>query len=165
MTNDIPISKTKQKRAMHELQTLGEQLAELNAAQLAQIDLSEELREAIADAKRMTKHEARRRQMQYIGRLMRDVDPNYIREKLAIWHGLSVENTALHHKIEQLRDELLDEERGATALQEFAANYPGADLQHLRNVIRNAKNEKLHGKPPKSYRELFKVLREMINEK
>src|SRR6266853_751685 len=87
-------SKTELKRVMHELQALGERLIGLNPEQLAAIALPENLHEAGEQARRITKHEARRRQLQYIGRLMRDVDPEPIREKLKVWDGVSIEETA-----------------------------------------------------------------------
>src|SRR5207247_1656048 len=97
-------SKTARKRAMHELQTLGERLIGLNSEQLAAIALPEDLQDAIERARRITKHEARRRQLQYIGRLMRAVDPEPIREKLKAWDGVSTEETARVHRIERWRE-------------------------------------------------------------
>jgi len=146
---------------MHELQALGERLVELNAEQLASIALPENLREAVDAARRITRHEARRRQLQYIGRLMRSVDPEPIRERLKVWHGLSAEHTARLHRIERWRERLLDEE---PALEEFARTYVGADIQRLRTLVRNARDERGAGRPPRSYRELFRLLRDIVSE-
>jgi ribosome-associated protein len=153
-------SKTQRKREMHELQALGERLVELNAEQLDEVDLPPDLRAAVDDAKRFTKHEARRRQMQYIGRLMRDIDPEPIREKLKIWDGVSHAHTARQHRIERWRDRLLEDE---TALAELAREHPGIDTQHLRALIKSAREERAAGGAPKNYRELFRELRGILN--
>src|SRR5260221_11025547 len=93
-------SKTERKRAMHELQALGERLVGLNQEQLAAIALPENLHEAVEQARRITKHEARRRQLQYIGRLMGAVDPEPIPQKLKVWDGVSTDKTATVHRIQ-----------------------------------------------------------------
>src|SRR5262249_41408488 len=119
-------SKTQRKKQMHELQALGERLVALNATQLSEIGLPHELRAAADDAKRFTRHEARRRHMQYRGGLMRDVDPEPIREKLKIWDGLSHEHTARHHRVERWRERLLQDD---DALGALAMEHPGVDTQ------------------------------------
>src|SRR5882762_8046137 len=101
---------------MHELQTLGERQVGLNSEQLTAIALPEGLQDAIERARRITKHEARRRQLQYIGRLMRDVDPEPIREKLRAWDGVSTEETARVHRIERWREKLLEGDGAIGAL-------------------------------------------------
>ena len=114
----VRLSKTRRKRAMEELQALGEALAALPADRLKKVDLPEELREAIGMAQRMSRQdEARRRQMQYIGRLMRNVEIEPIRAALADARGDSAAETARLHRLERLRNELLDDE---TALHEIA---------------------------------------------
>ena len=85
-TTDRP-SKTQRKEMMHALQNLGRELVELDPSRLASLDLPEQLAEAIALARRLTRHEAKRRQMQYVGRLMRDVDPQPLIDALARWSG------------------------------------------------------------------------------
>jgi ribosome-associated protein len=152
-------SKTARKRAMHELQTLGERLVGLNPEQLAAIALPEDLQDAIERARHITRHEARRRQLQYIGRLMRAVDPDPIREKLKIWDGLSTEETARVHRIERWREQLL-ENHGA--IGELVKVHPRIDTQRLRTLVRNARAERSAGKPPRAYRELFRALRDII---
>ena len=97
--------------------------------------------------------------MQYVGRLMRDVDPEPIREKIASWKGLSRDAAVLLHRLERWRERLIEDE---AALGEFAVAHPNADLQHLRSLLRSIRKEKNQGKPPKHYRELFRVLRETI---
>ena len=141
---------------MHELQALGAELARLSEAQLESIELPEELREALLEAKHISSHEAKRRQMQYIGRLMRGLDPAPIRVRLGEIEGSSAQATARHRRLESWRARLLGDD---DALTEFAAAHPGADLQALRTLIRNARKEGGAGKPPRAYRELFRVLK------
>ncbi len=154
-------SKTQTKKRMHELQALGERLIELNQEQLEQIALPENLLDAVLEAKKMSGRESRRRQVQYVGRLMREIDPEPIREKLAVWDGVSKEHTARVHLAERWRERLLEDE---AALAELAAAQPGLDTQRLRNLIRNARLERDSGKPPKSFRELFRALREVLDK-
>lgn len=151
-------SKSQLKREMSALQTLGEELLTLPADRLARLTLPDALADALREAKRLTKHEARRRQMQYIGRLMRDVDPAAIKEALDEFHGLSAAANARHHAVERLRQRLLEDEG---VLGEIAEAHRGADLQQLRQLRRNAIKEREGGKPPRAFRELFRVLREM----
>jgi ribosome-associated protein len=146
------VSKTRRKREMHELQALGAELARLSEAQLESIELPE----ALLEAKRISSHEAKRRQMQYIGRLMRGLDPAPIRARLGEIEGSSAQATARHRRLESWRERLLGDDE---ALTEFAAEHPGADLQALRTLIRNARKEGGAGKPPRAYRELFRVLK------
>jgi len=160
MTEQERPSKTQLKKQMHELQVLGERLVSLNADQLDVIGLPEDLRAALDEARRVPGRESRRRQMQYIGRLMRDVDPEPIREKLAAWDGVSREHAATLHGIERWRDRLLDDE---AALGELLRERPGADAQRLRALIRNARAEREPARPPKSYRELFRLLRDILH--
>jgi ribosome-associated protein len=142
---------------MHALQKLGVELVELSKERLATMALPETLLEAIRDAQRITAHEGRRRQMQYIGRLMRDIDPAPIQERLDAWRGQSKAEIARQHGMERLRDKLIADD---TALTEFAQKHPNLDIQALRNLIRNARKESAEGRPPKSYREIFKVIRD-----
>ena len=141
---------------MHELQALGVALAALPESQLQAMALNEDLLEALLEAKRIRSHEARRRQMQYIGRLMRELDPAPIRARLAEVEGHSAQATARHRRLEAWRSRLLGDDAALTA---FAADYPGADLQVLRALIRNARKEAAEGKPPRAYRELFRALK------
>ena len=143
------------------LQQLGAQLVDLNEQQLNSMLLPEELLEAVLEAKRLTKHEAKRRQLQFIGRVMRDIDAEPIRDRLEEWRGQGREHTAQLHTLERWRDELL---AGDPALERFLGQYPGADSQRLRTLIRNARREQGAALPPKSYRELFRALRDMTTE-
>ncbi len=152
-------SKTQRKQAMHELQDLGARLVDLSRERLDEIALPTELIRAVLEARRVTAHEARRRQIQYIGRLMRDVDAEPIRAKFDAWNGQSKAEKALHHSVERWRDELLV--RG-NALTEFASLFPGHDLQPLRNLLRLASADLSKGKAPRHNREIFRLVRAMI---
>ena len=137
-------------------------LVELNEQQLEAMQLPESLLAAVQEARHLTKHEARRRQMQYIGRLMRDIDAVPIRDRLEQWLGQGREHTAQLHTLERWREELL---AGDPALAHFLRLYPGADSQKLRTLIRNARREQSAALPPRSYRELFRLLREITANK
>lgn len=161
LEEELPPSKTKIKKQMLELQDLGKTLTGLPKEKLLELNLDENLLEAILEYKRMTKFGALNRQLQYIGRLMRDVEPAPIQAKLDAWNGVSRQHTAWLHQVEHWRDRLLEQ---PDALTELLSAHPDADAQHLRTLIRNALKEKEALKPPKSYRELFQVLREVIPE-
>jgi ribosome-associated protein len=157
---DLPPSKTKIKQQMHDLQELGAELVALGKDQLAQLDLPDNLRDAIREMHRINKFGAQRRQLQYIGRLMRDLeDTAPIIAKLDAWKGVSQQHTAHLHLLERWRDRLLESDQ---ALTELLAAHPQIDVQRLRTLIRNAQKEKETGKPPKNYREIFQLLRELI---
>jgi ribosome-associated protein len=148
-------SKTKQKEAMQELRDLGAELVELPVSQLKRINLPEDLFTAVREAQKITAHGAHKRQLQYIGKLMRRTDDEPIRAGLALLRGESSAETARLHRLERMRTRLLEDE---TVLSEIAATWPGADLQHLRQLRRNTLKEQEAGKPPKSFRAIFQVL-------
>jgi ribosome-associated protein len=154
-----PISKTRRKREMHARQDLGEELVGLSDAQLSALDLPEKLLDAVLMAKRIQKFGALRRQLQYIGRLMRDVDSVAIAAQLEAWKGPSRGAIARVHVLERWRDQLIGSDN---AVADLAAAYPGCDLQPLRTLVRNARREQALGMPPKSTRELFQALKEII---
>jgi len=158
---ELPPSKTKIKKQMHELRDLGKELTELSKDQVAQLDLPENLRDAITELRSINKFGAQRRQIQYIGKLMRDVDTAPILAKLDAWKGRSQQHNAYMHLLERWRDRLMEDD---SALTELLAEHPLADAQHLRTLIRNAHKEKAGNKPPKSYREIFQALREIFPE-
>ncbi len=160
MQDEIP-SKTKKKQEMHELQKLGAALVELSVAHLAHMTLPENLAQAVQDARRFRSHEAKRRQVQLIGKLMRDLDPEPIRAQLAAVEGGSAQERARHQRLEHWRARLMEDDG---ALTEFANEYPIADLQNLRALLRNARKEQKEGKPPRAYRELFRAMREAADE-
>jgi len=151
-------SKSAVKRAMSDLQALGEELVALSVDQLKKIDMPDDLREAVRAAKRITQHEAHRRQLQYIGKLMRSTDPEPLQAALDEINGVSAAAVARMHALERLRTRFLEDEK---VIAEIAAAHPGADLQHLRQLRRNALKEQELGKPPRAFRELFRVLRDL----
>jgi ribosome-associated protein len=159
MDEELQISKTQRKRAMQELQDLGEELVALTPEKLAGLELPTRLLDAVLDAKRISKFGALRRQMQYVGRLMREADADSIRSQLDVWKGTSVAETARLHAIERWRTRLVAEE---PALGELLVEFPHADAQRLRTLIRNVKREAAANKPPRSFRELFQELREIL---
>ena len=163
MEEEVQPSRTQRKREDQTLQDLGEALVAVSEEKLAELDLPERLRDAVMEARGISKFGALRRQMQYIGRLMREEgDAETIRARLGAWKGVSVEETARLHLIERWRVRLLNDEK---ALEELITEYPRADIQQLRTLMRNAKREAEASKPPKSFRELFQVLRELLTSK
>jgi ribosome-associated protein len=160
MREEIP-SKTKKKQEMHALQELGAALVDLSAAHFERMALPEALAQAVREARRISSHEARRRQVQFIGRLMRELDPEPIRAQLAAVEGHSAQARASHQRLEHWRARLMEDD---AALTEFASAHPGADLQKLRALLRNARKEQKEGRPPHAYRELFRLMRGAANE-
>ncbi|GLQ72033.1 ribosome biogenesis factor YjgA [Vibrio penaeicida] len=157
----IWVSKSEMKQDMEELQKLGEELVELKPAVLEKFPLSEDLRDAIADAQRF-KNEAKRRQLQYIGKLMRTEDPEPIQAALDKVRNKHSQATAELHKLEQLRDRVIEE--GDSAIADVLERFPSADRQRLRQLSRQAKREKQNNKPPKSSREIFQTLKVLFEE-
>jgi len=151
------VSKTQRKREMHELQALGAALVELPPSQLERIDLPESLGAAIREAHHISSHEGRRRHMQYIGKLMRSVDPEPIRAALGELEGSAAAARARHRRVEQWRERLIGDD---AALTEFAREHGDADLQALRTLIRNARREVAAKGEPHAQRALFRALRE-----
>ena len=153
-----PISKTKLKAEADAQQAIGKKLIDLSKEKLLKLDLPETLFDAVIEAKRLTANGAIRRQLQYLGRLMRDVDSTRIEEQLQAWDGKNVQENARFHTMERWRTRLITE---PNALQEFLVQFPLADIQQFRTLIRNAQREELAQKAPKSSRELFKLIREL----
>ena len=151
-------SKSQLKREMTALQDLGAELVKLSKDRLAKIDMPERLRDALLDAQRFTKHEAKRRQMQYIGKIMRDIDAAPLQAAMDEIKGKSDAATIRQHQLENLRTRLMEDE---TKFSELARDYPAADIQHLRQLRRNALKEAQQNKPPRAYRELFRELRNL----
>ncbi|MEZ9144652.1 ribosome biogenesis factor YjgA [Vibrio sp. 10N.286.52.C3] len=154
----IWVSKTEMKTDMEALQKLGEELVSLKPSVLDKFPLSEDLAQAIKDAQRF-KNEAKRRQLQYIGKVMRNVDPEPIQAALDKVRNKHSQATAELHKLEQLRDRVVAE--GDAAISEVMEMYPEADRQRLRQLARQANKEKSANKPAKSSREIFQILKEL----
>ena len=152
-------SKTQKKREAEGLQDIGRELVGLSKEQLAKFDLPDNLMSAILEAQRITSNGAIRRQMQFIGKLMRTIDAEPIVDLLARIKGESDAAKAEFHQLERWRERLLT---SPDALTEWLAQHPGSDAQQLRTLIRNAAREAEQNKPPKSSRELFRVLRDTL---
>ncbi len=152
-------SKTRRKEASHELQSLGAALVELSDANLASLGLSEPLFDAIGAYRRIRTHEARRRQMQLIGKLMRSADVEPLRHAVnELGLGRAQDSLALH-KAERWRAELIAEDDAATR---FATGHPGVDTQRLRALVRNARKDVSLAPEQRSgraFRELFQFIR------
>jgi ribosome-associated protein len=149
-------SKTKAKEEVDALQALGNRLVGVGNDRLKKLDIPESLRDAVLEAKRITSHGALRRQMQYIGKLMRDVETAPIQEMLDEIDGISNKANARFHMLEKLRDKVLADEAIITTLKN---DYPDMDVSALRTLRRNALKEQATQKPPKSYRAIFQFLK------
>ena len=152
-------SKSQLKRDSTALQVLGREIADLSVERITSLGLPERLCEAFLAYKKITAHEGGRRQLQFIGRLMRDVDPLPLREALDRFNGASKAEVIEMHLAERWRDRLLSE---AGVLTEFANTYPGTDLTRMRTLMRNAAREKAENKPLRDYREMYRAIREAI---
>ncbi|OOF49524.1 hypothetical protein BKK52_03150 [Rodentibacter trehalosifermentans] len=155
----IWVSKSEIKRDAQELKQLGEKLVNLTKNNLSKVPLDEALLDAIELAQRFQK-EARRRQLQYIGKLLRGIDVSPIRDALDKIENKHLQQQAMLHKLEILRDELV--EKGDVALTELFNEYPSVDRQQLRNLIRAAQKERAQNKPSKAYREIYQLLKDLI---
>lgn len=153
-------SKSQKKRDAHALQALGKELVALSAEQLKRIDMPENLRIAIVEAQRTRSHEGLRRQMQYVGKVMRGVDTGPLTEALDVIRGLSAAAVAREHMLERMRERLMADEQ---VLGDIAAQWPGADLTRLRTLRRNALREREQNRPPRAFREIFRELRQLDN--
>lgn len=153
-------SKSQLKRDAHELVELGETLIELSNQQLATVPLSDGARAVVIETRGITAHGARKRQLKYLGKILRQEEIEPIREALEKIAGRHATVVAQHHQCERWRDRLIAE--GDEALTALLHEHPAADRQQLRQLVRNAQAETAKGKPPKSSRELFRYLRELI---
>lgn len=154
------VSKSRMKRDMHALQALGEKLVELSEEQIQQLNIPDQLRDAVVQAKAIKKHGAKRRQLQYIGRLMRNIDAGDIQQQYDNVTQHSAAAVAQLHQVEKWRERLLKDED--QALQAFLEQYPGTDRQQLRQLVRTARQEHLDNKPPKAYRKLFQFIKDLL---
>lgn len=168
-TNDIdsldlngaePPSKSELKRQMQARQDLGKKIAELGSTQLARIPLDDTLKEAIADYQRFKHKEAKRRQMQFIGKLMRDADVDVLEHAYQLTQAGSEASKKIEHKLEYWRDRLIAE--GDLAIPDAVLEFPELDRQQIRQLIRDAKKEQAENKPPAASRKLFKYLKTLL---
>jgi ribosome-associated protein len=158
-----PPSKSQLKRDAEAVQALGRELVELTAARyaavMAKLDLPENLREAIEACRAINARGGRKRQLQYIGKLMRGIDPAPVRRALEALAGRDAAETAALHRLERWRERLIEE--GDAALAELLNEYPAADRQTLRQLMMKAHKEREAGQPPAAARALFRALREL----
>ncbi|SFB69171.1 ribosome-associated protein [Microbulbifer thermotolerans] len=157
---ELPKSKTQLKKEMHQLQELGKRLTELSAAQLAEVPLDGDLREAVETLHRIKSNEARRRQLQYIGRLMRSADVDAIEKVLERFKERDQQHLRFDKMAGDWRERLLQE--GNAAQSDFFYRYPHADHQQLRQLIRDSQREIKNNKPPTNQRKLFRYLRDFF---
>lgn len=154
-------SKTELKRQSDALQALGKELVEAPRDRVKRVPMPEDVRDVILECQNINNHEGRRRQMQFIGKKMRTLSEEevaIIKRTIEGWKGASKADTAALHALERRRDKLLADDRALTALLEEA---PHLDVQHLRTLIRNARKEQAENKPPKAYREIFQILKDL----
>jgi len=153
-------SKSAVKRAMTALQDVGAQLVQLSDRELACMPIeSDALLEAIATARRIHSNSASRRQIQYIGKLMRKIDAKPLIRALSELHQQKRRQSDDFHRLEALRDRLL--EQGQDAIEDLVQTCPGADRQHLRQLLRQHQKEVSNNRPPTAARKLFQYLREL----
>ena len=161
MTDDNRPSRTQRKKEVSALQDLGAELMALNDQQLARIALPERLRDAVLEARRITTFEAKRRQLQYIGKLMRGVEAEPIRAALDAVHAHSRGATVTHKRAEAWRERLLS---APGAVNELLAEHPQMDGRRLRVLVRAALRERAEGRPPRAFRQLYQALRALIEK-
>ena len=157
-------SKSELKRQMTVLQKLGEELVNEARDRVKRVPMPEDVRDAILECQQIKDHEGRRRQLQYVGKKMRTLDEEEIaaiQRTIDSWKGLSKADTANMHAMERRRDKLLADDKALTVL---LSENPELDVQHLRTLIRNARKEQAENKPPKAYREIFQILKEIAKK-
>ncbi|MES2742591.1 MAG: ribosome biogenesis factor YjgA [Pseudomonadota bacterium] len=158
-------SKSELKRQMTVLQKLGEELVAEPRDRVKRVPMPEDVREAILECQLIKDHEGRRRQLQYVGKKMRTLDEEEIaaiQRTIDSWKGLSKADTAAMHALERRREKLLVDDKALTVL---LGENPELDVQHLRTLIRNARKEQAENKPPKAYREIFQILKQVEAKK
>ena len=158
-------SRSEQRREALDIRSLGEKLVALAPAHLAKLPIPEDLLEHIYDTQRITSHIAHQRQLQFLAKQMRresDETLDAIRDAMEVGGDAARRETAVLHKVETWRTRLLED--GDEALADLLSGFPSADRQHLRQLVRNAGEERKKNKPPHAFRELFRELRELLDE-
>ncbi len=156
------ISKTRRKKLCDDILELGEKMILLNKEELAQISMDDELRRAIEDAQRIKSNSALKRQKHYIAKVMRGLDDETLTGQVErILHKHDIYN-ADFKRMEKWRDKIIEmQDKG---INEFIEQYPDADRHHLRQLVRNMTKEKKNNKPPTAYRQIFKYIRDIIEQ-
>ena len=158
-------SKSELKRQMDELQKLGAQLVAEPRDRVKRVPMPEDVKDAILMCQTITNHEGRRRQLQFVGKKMRTLTEEevaVIQRTIDSWKGASKAETAALHALERRREKLLTDDK---ALTDLLTEHPQLDVQHLRTLIRNARKEQAENKPPKAYREIFQILKQVEAKK
>ncbi|WP_208278564.1 ribosome biogenesis factor YjgA [Massilia oculi] len=158
-------SKSELKRQSNELQKLGEQLVDAPRDRVKRVPMPDDVRDVILETQTITNHEGRRRALQFVGKKMRTLDEEEvaaIQRAIDSWKGASKSETAALHALERRREKLLGDDKALTVLLE---ENPELDVQHLRTLIRNARKEVAESKPPKAYREIFQILKDLSKKK
>ena len=158
-------SKSELKRQSNELQKLGEQLVDAPRDRVKRVPMPDDVRDVILETQTITNHEGRRRALQFVGKKMRTLDEEEvaaIQRAIDSWKGASKSETAALHALERRREKLLADDKALTVLLE---ENPELDVQHLRTLIRNARKEVAESKPPKAYREIFQILKDLSKKK
>ena len=156
---DLPPSKTRLKKDADALQELGTDLIELPETDWTKLALPESLVDALHEAKRIHSRSALKRHKQFIGRLMRDIDPEPIHQHFEQLRQKTRQQVQAHHTLEQWRDRMIEETDAV--IEEYLQENTDADRQHLRQLVRQSRKERDQNKPPKSARALFRYLREI----
>ena len=157
-------SKSEAKRQSLEVQKLGEELVNEARDRVKRVPMPEDVLDAILMCQTITNHEGRRRQMQFVGKKMRTLDEEeiaIIQRTIDSWKGMSKADTAALHALERRREKLLADDKALTTL---LAEHTELDGQHLRTLIRNARKEQAENKPPKAYREIFQILKDLARK-
>jgi len=157
-------SKSQRKRDMLALQKLGEQLVAEPAHRVKRVSMPDNVRDAILECQQIRDHEGRRRQLQYVGKKMRELTEEEIatiQRTVEGWKGQSKADTAAMHALEKQRDKLLAND---TALTDLLRDHPDLNAQELRTLIRNARKEQAENKPPKAFREIFQILKQLQSQ-
>ncbi len=154
-------SKTELKRQSDALQALGHELVDQPRDRVKRMEMPDDVKDAILECQNIKNHEGRRRQLQYVGKKMRslsDEEVAVIVRTIEGWKGASKADTAALHALERRREKLLADDKALTTL---LGEHPELDGQHLRTLIRNARKEQAEHKPPKAYREIFQILKDL----
>lgn len=152
-------SKTQVKKELHALQDLGERLTTLKPDVLAKLPLTDALQKALLEAPKHKAHIARKRHLQYIGKLMREQDIEAIVTLVDQLDASTRQYNERFHNLERWRDRLIGGDD--STLESFVAEYPETDRQHLRSLIRHAQHEAARNKPPAAARKVFKYIRDL----
>ena len=153
------VSRSQLKRDVEELQKLGARITELRPDQQARVPMSERLADAVEEMARIASHGAKKRHLQFIGKLMKTEDADAIRASIEQFDSASAAHNQRFHALEQLRERLLNAD--PTAVSDVKVKYPDADMQHLRALVRNAQKEQKENKPPANFRKIFQYLRDL----